>query len=244
MGFFSGGGPAGAAKAMAVAYAMQTPIAQSASGSVSKEVFNDFFGINDKGVNDFLGGVAVGYGIGKAWDWGVDALSPRSEPIDPGSNPSDAKGETLQDGHSRSLTTDEIELAKSVFGDSIDYDLVRIYKDKYFMFQPKNVAMAPDGNIYFHPDGGLYVSNFGQASLEMQGLFIHEMTHIWQHQSGVNVALRGVFNRNYSYSLSAGQSFSSYGIEQQGNIVRDYFFLQRDSAGGPTIERYNRILPF
>ncbi len=70
------------------------------------------------------------------------------------------------------------------------------------------------------------------------------MTHVWQKQSGINVILRGVYQRNYSYSLSSGKAFSKYNIEQQGDIVRDYFFLQHDAAGYPAIERYKKVLPF
>ena len=150
----------------------------------------------------------------------------------------------LESSNSRALTADEVKLAESVFGDSLDYSKIRIFNKKYFLFQPKNVAMAPNGNIYFHPDSALAFVNFGTASIELQGLFIHELTHVYQHQQGINVAVRGIFNRNYSYTLESGKAFESYGIEQQGNIVRDYFFLQKDSAGGPAIERYNAILPF
>ncbi len=147
-------------------------------------------------------------------------------------------------GSGRALTTAEILLARSVFGDSINYDLVRIYNEKFFPLQPRNVAMAPNGNLFFHPAGKLYVDDFGDCNLRSQGLFIHEMTHVWQKQTGTNVILRGIYQRNYSYCLSSGKPFSKYNIEQQGDIVRDYFFLQHDVAGGPAIERYTRILPF
>ncbi len=153
-----------------------------------------------------------------------------------------AQQKPLAKGKWRALTTDEIELAKSVFGDSIDYSDVRIYNKKYFLFQPKNVAMAPNGNIYFHPEGGLYSDNFADTNLK--GLFIHEMTHVWQHQQGVNVAMRAMFNRTYEYTLTPGMPLTSYGIEQQGDFVRDYYRLQHDSAGGPLIELYREAIPF
>lgn len=144
----------------------------------------------------------------------------------------------------RALTADEVVLAQSVFGDGIDYSQVRVLQEKYVFFQPDNITMAPDGNIYFHPDSKAYSSNFGRAGLGLQGHFIHEMTHVWQHQNGINVVFNGIFQRNYNYSLTPRKSFTSYGIEQQGNIVRDYFFLQRDSGGGPAIERYRNTIPF
>ena len=53
----------------------------------------------------------------------------------------------------RPLTTGEVELARSVFGDAIDYERVRMVKGKWWPLHPRNAAMAPMGNIYFHPDG-------------------------------------------------------------------------------------------
>ena len=163
--------------------------------------------------------------------------SPASRPMGVG-----AQNEPSAKGKWRALTTDEINLAESVFRDSIDYSQVRIYNKKFFLFQPKNVAMAPNGNIYFHPKGGLYSDNFADTNLK--GLFIHEMTHVWQYQQGVNVALKAMFNRTYSYTLTPGKPLTSYGIEQQGAIVRDYYRLQNDSASGPMIELYKQAIPF
>ena len=48
---------------------------------------------------------------------------------------------------SRSLTPGEIELARSIFGDAIDYSKVRLVRGKWWPFQPRDAAMAPTGNI-------------------------------------------------------------------------------------------------
>jgi hypothetical protein len=55
---------------------------------------------------------------------------------------------------SRALTPGEIALCRSVFGDAIDYAKVRLIKGKWWPFQPRNAAMAPNGRIYFHPAAG------------------------------------------------------------------------------------------
>ncbi len=78
--------------------------------------------------------------------------------------------------HSRPLTAGEIALARSVFGDAIAYDLVRICRHKWMFFQPRHVVMAPMGAIHFHPHGTLYCDDFSAASQARQALFIHEMT--------------------------------------------------------------------
>jgi hypothetical protein len=86
---------------------------------------------------------------------------------------------------SRPLTEAERNLAASVFGPSIDYSQVRIMRRSWWPFQTRNIAMAPNGNIYFHPKGDLWCSDFGGTHVHRQGLFIHEMTHVWQHQKGI-----------------------------------------------------------
>ena len=66
----------------------------------------------------------------------------------------------------------------------------------------------------------------------MQGLFIHEMTHVWQHQHGVNVLLVGAYQQakqflvgdQYDYHLAPGKMFKDFNIEQQGDIIRDYYW--------------------
>ena len=83
----------------------------------------------------------------------------------------------------RPLTPGEVELARSVFGDAVDYGRVRLVKGKWWPFQPRNSAMAPMGNIYFHPEGGAWSDDFAQESLRRQSFFIHEMTHVWQAQA-------------------------------------------------------------
>src|SRR3546814_2170573 len=89
--------------------------------------------------------------------------------------------------------------------------------------------MAPDGHIWFHPLGRLFREDFCRASLDMQGLFIHEMTHVAQSQLGGRYYLpliRHPFCR-YDYTIRPGQAFGRYGIEQQAEIVRHAFLLRR-----------------
>ncbi|MGM8889049.1 type IV secretion protein Rhs, partial [Psychrobacter sp. 1U2] len=48
---------------------------------------------------------------------------------------------------SRKLSSGEVKLARSVFGDSIDLDSVQL-KTAWWVL--KNYAVSPNGNIYFH----------------------------------------------------------------------------------------------
>jgi hypothetical protein len=130
---------------------------------------------------------------------------------------------------SRPLTPGEIGLARSIFGDAIDYSKVRMVKRKWWPFQPRNVAMAPTGNIHFHPHGSLWSDDFAGEPLHKQGLFIHEMTHVWQSQTRGRFYLplmRHPFCR-YAYTVEDGRPFEWYGLEQQAEIVRHLFLSQR-----------------
>jgi len=130
---------------------------------------------------------------------------------------------------SRSLTPGEIALARSVFGGAIDYSAVKLVKRKWWWFQPRNTAMAPTGNIHFHPHGDLWSEDFAAEPLHRQGLFIHEMTHVWQSQTRGRFYLplmRHPFCR-YSYAIEDGRPFERYGLEQQAEIVRHVFMAQR-----------------
>ena len=145
---------------------------------------------------------------------------------------------------SRPLTYGEIAIARSIFGDAIEYGAVRLFKRKWWPFHPRNAAMAPMGNIYFHPEGGVWSDDFSTEPLSRQGFFIHEMTHVWQTQTKGKLYLplmRHPFCR-YGYELRQDRPFDRYGLEQQAEIVR-HAFLARNGAI-PPICPPTSLLPF
>jgi hypothetical protein len=116
-----------------------------------------------------------------------------------------------------------------VFGNAIDYAKVTIRRRKFFPFQPRRVTMAPRGHLHFHPLGDVYCDDSSTRLPGAQGLFIHEMTHVWQtHSRGDWYLLlhRHPFCR-YDYSLKPGWSLEQYGIEQQAEIVRHAFLMRK-----------------
>ncbi|WP_347304445.1 vgr related protein [Croceibacterium sp. TMG7-5b_MA50] len=151
-------------------------------------------------------------------------------------------------GGERPLTLGEIALARSVFGSAIDYAPVTIRRRKFFPFQPRNVAMAPCGHIHFHPSASAYCDDFAAASLTRQGLFIHEMTHVWQTQrlGRYYLPLRRHPLCRYDYSLKPGWQLGRYGIEQQAEIVRHAFLLRQGVAlpGVADAAVYDRLVCF
>ena len=148
----------------------------------------------------------------------------------------------------RALSRGERILARSIFGDAIDYDAVMLHNRKWWPFHPKRVVMAPDGDIWFHPKGGHYCGDFCDKGLNQRGLFIHEMTHVWQAQTHGRwylPVMRHPFCR-YDYRLKPGKSFARYGIEQQAEIVRHLMMLREgmELAGKPGREVYEALVPF
>ena len=129
---------------------------------------------------------------------------------------------------SRPLTAGEVELARSMFGNAVDYGRVRIVRARWWPFQYRGIVMAPTGNIHFHPDDPRWSDDFSKASLELQGLLIHELTHVWQTQTRGRFYLplmRHPFCR-YAYDLVPGRPFGLYGLEQQAELVRHAFLAR------------------
>ncbi len=119
-------------------------------------------------------------------------------------------------------------LVQSVFSAAIDCASVRIRRRRWFPLQPRRVTMAPMGHLHFHPASENYCDDFAAADLQLQGHFIHEMTHVWQAQTRGRwhlVLRRHPFCR-YAYSLKPGWPLERYGLEQQAEIVRHAFLLR------------------
>ncbi len=146
----------------------------------------------------------------------------------------------------RPLTPAETALARSVFGEAIDYAPVRLNQRKWAFFQPRNTVMAPDGQIWFHPRGTTYCDDFCAASTDAQGLLLHELTHVWQRQKGIFLPLRRHPFCRYGYALKPGQRFEDYGLEQQAEIVRHFFLIGQGRVvpGAPPLSQYRSLLPF
>jgi len=138
----------------------------------------------------------------------------------------------------RPLTAGEIALAKTVFGDSIDYAAVRLHNRRLLPFglQEKHQAIAYRSHTSFPRSA--YSDDFAKETDPIkQSVFIHELVHVWQHQNrvlstpkeAVRETLKHKFNyqKSYHYTLSHNRDLTSYGFEQQAAMVQDYFLLTR-----------------
>lgn len=154
----------------------------------------------------------------------------------------------LLPGGIRGLTGGERDLVRFMFGAAIDPSGVTVQRRKWWPLQAREVAMAPMGHIHFHPASVRYRDDFSASPIALQGLFLHEMTHVWQTQSRGRWYLptrRHLFCR-YDYAIRPGWPLERYGIEQQAEIVR-HAFLARCGVmvpGSPGREVLDSILPF
>jgi hypothetical protein len=161
--------------------------------------------------------------------------------------------ETVQDWfkfNTRTLTPFEIQVARSIFGDSINYQRVRIDEK------------AQIGCRHFH---FLYVSFYTINSWGAfrEDLLIHELVHVWQFQNfgGAYIprAIRAINSEaGYNYGgiydlrqkVRLGKNILEYNYEQQADIVTDYFRLkhghkpQWGSATQYDLEIYEKICEF
>ena len=123
-------------------------------------------------------------------------------------------------------------MVRGIFGTAIDPAPVRIRRKRWFPLQPRSTTMAPSGHLHFHPGSASYCDDFSKAGPELQGHFIHEMTHVWQAQQRGRLYL--IFRRHpfcrYSYSIKPGWQLERYGLEQQAEIVRHAFMLRKGWA--------------
>ncbi len=123
-------------------------------------------------------------------------------------------------------------MVASVFGEQIDMERVKIRREAFIFFQPKNVTMAPDGDLWFHPEGRIAMSeavcDFSLADIALQKHFMHEMTHVWQCQRGVNLVIEKLkmffrYGAHGGYTYVRGKALSEYNIEQQACVVADLY---------------------
>jgi hypothetical protein len=127
---------------------------------------------------------------------------------------------TVAGGVDRGLSQAELEIARQVFGNSLDLKAVRLTDGGF----NDGKARVLDNTIYF-PPGEL--DNTKNA--RFRGWLVHELTHVWQYQHGANVTdlLPDAVFGNYDYGgtvgLDQGKAFTDFGTEQQADILRDYY---------------------
>jgi hypothetical protein len=150
----------------------------------------------------------------------------------------------------RPLTDGERELAAEVFGAGIDPAPVRLLatglSSRIF------VAGRWGGRDWMIYPRRRWRPDFADASVPVgeTATFVHELTHVWQAQHGVNLALAklraGDSAAAYAHPTFEGCDFARLTIEQQAVLVEHAFLLSRGMrrAGGWEAADYGAVLPF
>jgi len=148
--------------------------------------------------------------------------------------------------NSRHLTTGEIAIARQVFGDSLNYEAVKIHDGAFVFFQPHHSGMTPNGEIYAHD---CFKADFSQGDANDRAFFIHEMTHVWQYQNKVlnpiTEAIKLNFKHKFNYAaayefqLDDKKDLTDYNMEQQASIVAEYFQV-KEAKGN--VSQHEKVL--
>ncbi|MFN3931292.1 MAG: hypothetical protein ACK4JY_06020 [Brevundimonas sp.] len=146
----------------------------------------------------------------------------------------------------RPLTTGERDLAREAFGDDLHSDTVRLLPAPW----PFNRAFVPGrwfGREWIVWPARSLPPDITAAPLGLQALLIHELTHVWQAQQGVNLLtgkLRaGDRPASYAYPTGMDCRWAGLNIEQQAMVVEHRFRLLRGGAVPAPVEFYDRVCP-
>jgi len=128
--------------------------------------------------------------------------------------------------NTRGMTQREIAVARSIYGDRINYRRVRL--DAYAYLGPKQQNIC---YVSFY-----LINSWGKMS---DALLIHELIHIWQYEQMGALYMPSALaaqasSRGYDYggvhglqkALDIAGDLRTFNLEQQGDIVADYFRIK------------------
>jgi hypothetical protein len=141
----------------------------------------------------------------------------------------------------RRLTSTERGLAAEMFGDRLDSSRVRLFALPVW---PR--AFVAGARLMVWP-ARTALPDFGEAPIRLQATFVHELTHVWQAQNGVNLLFAKIKAGDnaaaYAYDLTAETRFAALNIEQQATIVEHAFLASRGAATPFAAELYENMAP-
>jgi hypothetical protein len=143
--------------------------------------------------------------------------------------------------NTRPLTSPEIARARTVFGNSINYALVRVD-------QTAVIGPAFSGRAYVS-----FQTINAWATVD-DHTFIHELTHVWQYEKiGAIYMPKAIhaqaFGAGYEYGdvtelnnrQRNGQKLNSFNMEQQGQILGDYYMYKTGKWTIPNLQTYEYL---
>lgn len=146
----------------------------------------------------------------------------------------------------RGLTAGERRLAEEAFGDGLALDPIRFLKAPW----PLTRAFVPGvwfGRSWIVWPEKTLPEDIAAAGLGTQAVFVHELTHVWQAQQGLNLItgkLRaGDSIRSYEYPVGVDCDWATLNIEQQAMVVEHKFRLRKGGKVPADAAFYDRVCP-
>lgn len=132
--------------------------------------------------------------------------------------------------NTRAMTEREISVARSIYGNQINYRRVRLDAYAYLGPRQQNICYV---SFYL-------INSWGKMS---DALLIHELVHIWQYEqlgaiympqalvaqkSGAGYDYGGLHGLRNALRMTG--DLRNFNLEQQGDIVADYFRIRNGQA--------------
>jgi hypothetical protein len=137
----------------------------------------------------------------------------------------------------RGLTNEEVAEARKVFGDSINYNLVRVnsnslFNTRAYVFWGYTINL-PLARAQIGPLPGEIPAD--SPELTYLHTLIHELTHVWQYET-MGSAYLGALGDTYDYGglgelivrKNNGFKLTDFNEEQEGEVLRHYY-IEREA---------------
>lgn len=145
----------------------------------------------------------------------------------------------------RALTEGEMDLAAEAFGNALRPDTVRLI---VWPFRRAFVAGRWFGRDWIVWPRRAMHEDFATAPMRTQGVLIHELTHVWQAQQGVNLLLAklkaGDRRDSYAYPATSDCQWNALNIEQQAMVMEHRFRRSRGESTEGDEAFFARVCPF
>jgi hypothetical protein len=136
----------------------------------------------------------------------------------------------------RLLTAGEKKLLFEVFGYTLDYENQIVGRNDGEVGGPDN-SFTPGYLPNMAPK--LWSWDYSAEHAGRASVFVHEMVHVWQSGHGRHNVLRGLYlwikydhilgdyDNSYNYDLDSSSSFNYFNMEQQAQIIQDYYLVSK-----------------
>ena len=185
------------------------------------------------------------------------AAAPAPGPVAPAPVPAPpAAPATATIPHKRSITAGERSLLFKIFEITLPYGSLIVDANTANRGGVTN-SITPAAIPYFSTT--IWCADFSDPTVsdDYRGIFIHEMTHVWQYCHGDTKIFSaawlyarhlGDYEKAYPYDLSDSDDFSDYNIEQQASIIEDFYYVvlgkppKNNRGGVRSLSAYNRYV--